>query len=108
MLWSDPGYHAFICAVFIYHRQTKQLPWPGITNITLPCGMKLHIEQLVPNRGREAAVYLHHLITHYGMCSFHTAQYSRAVQYSAARYSSAVQYSTVVGSYGGVWRLQYD
>ncbi|KAG2498778.1 hypothetical protein HYH03_003517 [Edaphochlamys debaryana] len=31
----------------------------------LACGMRLHVAPLLPNKGRESAVYLHHLVTHY-------------------------------------------
>ena len=33
--------------------------------LALPCGMRLQVLPLLPNKGREAAVFLTHLVTHY-------------------------------------------
>ncbi|EFJ41610.1 hypothetical protein VOLCADRAFT_98338 [Volvox carteri f. nagariensis] len=53
-------------AVFLYYRIDDpyiQRQYHG--TVKLPCSMSLNVIPLLPNKGREAAVFLHHIVTHY-------------------------------------------
>ncbi|GFR49761.1 hypothetical protein Agub_g11923 [Astrephomene gubernaculifera] len=60
--------------VYVYYR-TNDTSIPAMygsgdvsgtaTALQLPCNMTLRVLPLLPNKGREAAVFLHHLVTHY-------------------------------------------
>ncbi|GLC47196.1 hypothetical protein PLESTM_002041700 [Pleodorina starrii] len=52
--------------VYIYYRIDDpyiQRQYHG--TVQLPCNMSLHVLPLLPNKGREAAAFLHHIVTHY-------------------------------------------
>ncbi|KAG2488085.1 hypothetical protein HYH03_013388 [Edaphochlamys debaryana] len=53
-------------AVYIYHRlEDHATAVKGFEGVVLPCNMSLHILPVLPNKGREAAVFLTHLVRHY-------------------------------------------
>ncbi|GIL80239.1 hypothetical protein Vretifemale_9415 [Volvox reticuliferus] len=52
--------------IYVYYRIDDlyiQRQYHGI--VRLPCGMILNVLPLLPNKGREAAAYLHHIVEHY-------------------------------------------
>lgn len=57
--------------VWIYHRLDRSDPRLSDIQNTLhalepfPCDMRVRLQQLLPNKGREAAVYLTHIVNHY-------------------------------------------
>ncbi|GIL54821.1 hypothetical protein Vafri_10504 [Volvox africanus] len=53
-------------AIYIYYRIDDmhiQRQYHG--TVRLPCGMILNVLPLLPNKGREAATFLHHIVAHY-------------------------------------------
>ncbi|KAG2435344.1 hypothetical protein HXX76_007417 [Chlamydomonas incerta] len=57
--------------IWIYHRLEESDPRLAAAAATLksfepyPCGSTVRLQQLLPNKGREAAVYLSHVVRHY-------------------------------------------
>lgn len=51
--------------IYIYYRVNDPAIPPRFKKVTLPCGMALLPTLLLPNKGREAASFLQHIITHY-------------------------------------------
>ena len=57
--------------IWIYHRLEDSDPRLATAAATLksfepyPCGSTVRLQQLLPNKGREAAVYLSHVVRHY-------------------------------------------
>lgn len=53
-------------AVFVYYRTDDPVvPAMYDGTVQLPCNMSLTVLPLLPNKGREAAVFLHHIVTHF-------------------------------------------
>ncbi|GFR48970.1 hypothetical protein Agub_g10985, partial [Astrephomene gubernaculifera] len=57
--------------IWIYHRLDSADPRLASASAALaalepyPCNSTIHLQQLIPNKGREAAVYLSHIVRHY-------------------------------------------
>jgi hypothetical protein len=51
--------------IFAYYRHSDASIADRFAGVQLPCSMALHVVQLSPNKGREAAVYLHHMVKYY-------------------------------------------
>lgn len=55
--------------IYIYHRLADPVASAALSAslgaLRLPCNMRLIVRQLLPNLGREATVFLHHILAHY-------------------------------------------
>ena len=55
--------------IFLYHRLSDPAAAAELSRslggLRLPCGMRLTVRQLLPNRGRDSAVFLHHILAHF-------------------------------------------